>query len=205
MRIIPAIDIINGKCVRLTKGDYSTQKMYSPNPVEVAKEFEAAGIRYLHLVDLDGARSGAIVNHKVLNAIATETNLVIDFGGGVKSDADLKIAFDNGAHQITAGSIAVKDPEKVYAWIAKYSPEKIILGADCLNRRIAVQGWQDTTGIDVVDFIKGYKAKGISNVICTDIAKDGMLQGAANGLYADILNNVNISLMARRSMKATLH
>lgn len=196
MRIIPAIDIIDGKCVRLTKGDYSTQKIYNQNPVDVAKEFEAAGIQYLHLVDLDGARSGSIVNHKVLNAIATQTNLIIDFGGGVKSDVDLKIAFDNGTNQITAGSIAVKNPEQVYRWIAKYGPEKIILGADCLNRKIAVQGWQDSTDLDVIDFIKSYKAKGISNVICTDISKDGMLQGAANELYTEILANVYINLIA---------
>jgi len=196
MRIIPAIDIIDGKCVRLTKGDYSTQKIYNQNPVEAAKEFEAAGIQYLHLVDLDGARSGSIVNHKVLNDVATQTNLIIDFGGGVKSDADLKIAFDNGANQITAGSIAVKNPEEVYKWIAKYGTEKIILGADCLNRKIAIQGWQDSTDLDVIDFIKNYKIKGISNVICTDISKDGMLQGAANELYTEILDNVNINLIA---------
>lgn len=196
MRIIPAIDIIDGKCVRLTRGDYSTQKIYNQNPVEAAKEFEAAGIQYLHLVDLDGARSGSIINHKVLNDIATQTNLIIDFGGGVKSDADLKIAFDNGANQITAGSIAVKNPEQVYGWIAKYGSEKIILGADCLDRKIAVQGWQDSTDLDVIDFIKSYKTKGISNVICTDISKDGMLKGAANELYTEILVNVNISLIA---------
>jgi phosphoribosylformimino-5-aminoimidazole carboxamide ribotide isomerase len=196
MRIIPAIDIINGKCVRLTKGDYSTQKTYNNNPVEVAKEFEAAGIQYLHLVDLDGAKSGHIVNHQVLNAIANETGLVIDFGGGVKTDADLKVAFDSGASQITAGSIAVKSPEIVYQWIATYGSDKIILGADCMNRKIAIQGWQDSTELDVIDFIKMYKTKGIDNVICTDIAKDGMLQGAANDLYSDILNAVNINLIA---------
>jgi phosphoribosylformimino-5-aminoimidazole carboxamide ribotide isomerase len=196
MRIIPAIDIIDGKCVRLTKGDYSTQKTYNNNPVEVAKEFEAAGIKYLHLVDLDGAKSGHIVNHKVLNTIANETGLIIDFGGGVKTDADLKIAFDSGASQITAGSIAVKSPEIVYQWIATYGSDKIILGADCMNRKIAIQGWQDATEFDVIDFIKMYKTKGIDNVICTDIAKDGMLQGAANDLYLDILNAVNINLIA---------
>jgi phosphoribosylformimino-5-aminoimidazole carboxamide ribotide isomerase len=196
MRIIPAIDIIDGKCVRLTKGDYSTKKIYNQNPVESAKEFEAAGIQYLHLVDLDGARSGSIVNHKVLNDIATQTNLIIDFGGGVKNDTDLKLAFDNGANQITAGSIAVKNAEQVYKWIAKYGPEKIILGADCLNRKIAVQGWQDNTKLEVIAFIKSYKEKGINNVICTDISKDGMLQGAANELYTEILNNVNINLIA---------
>ena len=196
MRIIPAIDIIDGKCVRLTKGDYSTQKTYNNNPVEVAKEFEAAGIKYLHVVDLDGAKSGHIVNHKVLNAIANETNLTIDFGGGVKTDTDLKIAFDNGASQITAGSIAVKSPNVVYQWIETYGADKIILGADCMNRKIAIQGWQDNTEIDVIDFITLYKSKGISNVICTDIAKDGMLQGAANELYTDILSAVNINLIA---------
>jgi phosphoribosylformimino-5-aminoimidazole carboxamide ribotide isomerase len=196
MRIIPAIDIIDGKCVRLTKGDYSTQKTYNNNPVEVAKEFEAAGIKYLHLVDLDGAKSGHIVNHKVLDAIANETGLIIDFGGGIKTVADLKIAFDNGASQITAGSIAVKSPEIVYQWIATYGSDKIILGADCMNRKIAIQGWQDATGLDVIDFIKMYKTKGIDNIICTDIAKDGMLQGAANDLYSDILNAVNINLIA---------
>ena len=196
MRIIPAIDIIDGKCVRLTKGDYSTQKTYNNNPVEVAKEFEASGIKYLHVVDLDGAKSGHIVNHKVLNAIANATNLIIDFGGGVKTDADLTLAFDNGASQITAGSVAVKSPEIVYQWIETYGADKIILGADCMNRKIAIQGWQDNTEIDVTDFITMYKTKGISNVICTDIAKDGMLQGAANELYKNILSTVNINLIA---------
>jgi len=196
MRIIPAIDIIDGKCVRLTKGDYSTQKTYNDNPVEVAKEFEAAGIKYLHVVDLDGAKSGHIINYKVLNAIATQTGLQIDFGGGVKTDADLQLAFDNGANQITAGSIAVKSPEVVYKWIEAYGADKIILGADCMSRKIAIQGWQDTTEIDVIDFIKQYKSNGISNVICTDIAKDGMLQGAANELYTDILSAVPINLIA---------
>jgi phosphoribosylformimino-5-aminoimidazole carboxamide ribotide isomerase len=196
MRIIPAIDIIDGKCVRLTKGDYSTKKTYNDNPVEVAKEFEAAGIKYLHVVDLDGAKSGHIINHKVLHAIATQTNLKIDFGGGVKTDADLQLAFNNGANQITAGSIAVKSPDVVYKWIETYGADKIILGADCMNRKIAIQGWQDNTEIDVIDFITLYKTKGINNVICTDIAKDGMLQGAANDLYTDILSKVNVNLIA---------
>jgi len=196
MRIIPAIDIIDGKCVRLTKGDYSTQKTYNHNPVEVAKQFEAAGIKYLHVVDLDGAKSGHIINHKVLNAIANATTLSIDFGGGVKTDADLKVAFDSGASQITAGSIAVKSPDVVYQWIETYGTDKIILGADCMNRKIAIQGWQDNTEIDVIDFITLYKSKGISTVICTDIAKDGMLLGAANELYTDILSAVKINLVA---------
>lgn len=196
MRIIPAIDIINGKCVRLTKGDYSTQKIYNEKPLEVAKQFEAAGIRYLHLVDLDGAKSGRIVNQKVLNAIASQTNLNIDFGGGIKSEADIAVAFDNGATQITAGSIAVKNPELVYEWISKYGADKIILGADCRNRKIAINGWLQDSETDVLDFIKDYWAKGITNVICTDIAKDGMLMGPSEELYQEIITSTNIGLIA---------
>lgn len=196
MRIIPAIDIINGKCVRLTKGDYSTQKIYNNSPVEVAKEFEAAGIKYLHVVDLDGAKAGHIINHKVLETIAAQTSLVIDFGGGIKSEADLEIAFKSGATQITVGSIAVKDPGLVYEWLTRYGADKIILGADCLNRKIATAGWQKNSGLDVTDFIKGYETKGIRNVICTDISKDGMLQGPSNQLYEEILSAVNINLIA---------
>ncbi|MES2487738.1 MAG: HisA/HisF-related TIM barrel protein, partial [Bacteroidota bacterium] len=174
MRIIPAIDIINGKCVRLTKGDYSTQKIYNENPVEAAKQFEAAGLKYLHVVDLDGAKSGSIINHKVLNAIASETGLQVDFGGGIKTDTDIAKAFDNGAAQITAGSIAVKEPEQVIKWLATYGAGKIILGADCRNRKIAINGWQQDSDIDVINFIKAYQEKGIITAICTDIAKDGM-------------------------------
>lgn len=197
MRIIPAIDIINGKCVRLTKGDYGTQKIYNNNPVEVAKQFEDAGIQYLHLVDLDGAKSGKIINHKVLNAIATNTNLKIDFGGGLKTDDDLKIAFENGASQITAGSIAVRDPKTVYDWILKYGSEKIILGADCRNRKIATNGWQQGSSLDVLSFIRDYEKMGIVNVICTDIEKDGMLKGPSNALYLEIITaSANISLIA---------
>lgn len=197
MRIIPAIDIINGKCVRLTKGDYGTQKIYNNNPVEVAKQFEDAGIKYLHLVDLDGAKSGKIINHKVLNAIATNTNLKIDFGGGLKTDDDLKIAFENGASQITAGSIAVRDPETVYDWILEYGAEKIILGADCRNRKIATNGWQQGSSLDVLSFIRDYEKKGITNVICTDIEKDGMLKGPSNALYLEIITaSANINLIA---------
>ncbi|ALM47783.1 1-(5-phosphoribosyl)-5-[(5-phosphoribosylamino)methylideneamino] imidazole-4-carboxamide isomerase [Flavobacterium psychrophilum] len=197
MRIIPAIDIIDGKCVRLTKGDYGTQKIYNNNPVEVAKQFEDAGIQYLHLVDLDGAKSGKIINHKVLNAIATNTNLKIDFGGGLKTDNDLKIAFENGASQITAGSIAVKDPETVYDWILEYGAEKIILGADCRNRKIATNGWQQDSSLDILSFITDYKRRGITNVICTDIEKDGMLKGPSNALYLEIITaSANINLIA---------
>lgn len=196
MRIIPAIDIINGKCVRLTKGDYATQKTYNENPVEVARSFEDAGIKYLHLVDLDGAKSGSIVNHKVLESIATQTNLTIDFGGGVKSDTDIQKAFEYGASQITAGSIAVKNTEKVAEWLSRYGAEKIILGADCNNRKIAVNGWLQESDTDVLEFIQGYQEKGIKTVICTDIAKDGMLQGPSTNLYKEIIGSANINLIA---------
>ncbi|WP_417368158.1 1-(5-phosphoribosyl)-5-[(5-phosphoribosylamino)methylideneamino]imidazole-4-carboxamide isomerase [Flavobacterium beibuense] len=196
MRIIPAIDIINGKCVRLTKGDYATQKTYNENPVEVARSFEDAGIKYLHLVDLDGAKSGSIVNHKVLESIATQTNLIIDFGGGVKSNTDIQKAFEYGASQITAGSIAVKNSEKVAEWLSQYGPDKIILGADCNNRKIAVNGWLQESDTDVLEFIQGYQKKGIKTVICTDIAKDGMLQGPSTNLYKEIIGSANINLIA---------
>jgi len=196
MRIIPAIDILNGKCVRLTKGDYSTQKIYNENPVEAAKQFEDAGLKYLHVVDLDGAKAGAIINHKVLNAIASQTNLQIDFGGGIKSDADIKTAFDNGASQITAGSIAVKNPDQVIKWLSIYGADKIILGADCRNRKIALNGWQQDSETDVIAFIQAYQQKGIATVICTDIAKDGMLQGPSEALYTEILGSAKVNLIA---------
>ena len=196
MRIIPAIDIIEGKCVRLSKGDYNTKKVYNEHPLEVAKSFEANGIEYLHLVDLDGAKSKHIVNHKILDRICTETNLKVDFGGGLKSDEDVKIAFESGANQITGGSIAVKNPEIFKAWLAQYGSEKIILGADCKNRKIATSGWLETSELDVVDFIKAYENDGVCYVVCTDIAKDGMLQGAANQLYSEILAQTNVRLIA---------
>jgi phosphoribosylformimino-5-aminoimidazole carboxamide ribotide isomerase len=196
MRIIPAIDIIGGKCVRLSKGDYSTKKIYNENPLEVAKEFEANGIQFLHVVDLDGARSNHIVNYKIVHEIATKTNLKVDFGGGLKSDEDLKIAFANGASQITGGSIAVKNPELFQEWIKTYGSEKIILGADCLNRKIATHGWLQTSALDVIDFISEYEGKGIQYVICTDISKDGMLEGTSNELYAEIIGKTNICLIA---------
>jgi len=197
MRIIPAIDIIEGKCVRLTKGDYSTKKVYSENPVEVAKEFEAAGIQYLHVVDLDGAKAKHIVNYKVLEQISSKTNLKIDFGGGLKSNEDLHIAFNSGAKQITGGSIAVKNPEIFEGWIAKYGGVKIILGADCNNEKIAVSGWQEESDMEVIPFIQSYKNKGVKYVICTDIAKDGMLEGPSFDLYKRILNaSKDIKLIA---------
>lgn len=196
MRIIPAIDIIDGKCVRLTKGDYSTQKIYNENPLEVAKQFEANGIDYLHVVDLDGAKSKHIVNHKILETIAATTNLKVDFGGGIKTDEDIKIAFESGANQVTCGSIAVKKPGIFLDWLAQYGNQKIILGADCHHRKIATDGWLESSEMDVLDFIKAYELKGVSYVICTDIAKDGMLQGTSNKLYKEILQETNIQLVA---------
>ena len=196
MRIIPAIDIIEGKCVRLTKGDYNTKKIYNENPLEVAKEFEANGIQYLHLVDLDGAKSKHIVNHKILESIASETNLKVDFGGGLKSDDDLRIAFECGANQITGGSIAANNPDIFLKWLTKYGSEKIILGADCKNRKIATNGWLESSELDVVDFIKDYESKGIDYVICTDITKDGMLQGTSNELYREIISKSEVKLIA---------
>ncbi len=187
MRIIPAIDIIDGKCVRLSKGDYSTKIIYNENPLEVAKAFEAHGIEYLHLVDLDGAKSSQIVNHKILEQIATQTRLKIDFGGGLKSDADLKIAFESGANQITGGSIAVKNRAVFESWIIQYGSGSIILGADAMNEKVAVSGWLEDSNLDLNPFIQDYQNKGIQYVICTDIAKDGMLEGPSFDLYATIL------------------
>lgn len=197
MRIIPAIDIIEGKCVRLSQGDYNTKKIYNENPLEVAKEFEDHGIEYLHLVDLDGAKSKHIVNHKVLEQIASNTKLKIDFGGGLKSDEDLKIAFENGASQITGGSIAVKNPEIFESWLQKFGSEKIILGADANNEKVATNGWLDESELELIPFILQYEQKGVEYVICTDISKDGMLQGPSTDLYRRILDNTkNIKLIA---------
>ena len=196
MRIIPAIDIIDGKCVRLSKGDYSTQKTYNENPLEVAKAFEDHGIEYLHLVDLDGAKSKHIVNHKVLETIATKTNLKIDFGGGLKTDEDLRIAFESGAQQITGGSIAVKQPEVFSQWISSYGAEKIILGADVKGEYIATDGWLETSDQSLFDFLAHYQAKGIQYTICTDISKDGMLQGPSFDLYQKIIAETQVKLIA---------
>ncbi|MFH4969026.1 1-(5-phosphoribosyl)-5-[(5-phosphoribosylamino)methylideneamino]imidazole-4-carboxamide isomerase [Gaetbulibacter sp. M240] len=188
MRIIPAIDIIDGKCVRLTKGDYDTKKVYSENPLDMAKAFEDSGIQYLHVVDLDGAKAKHIVNYKVLERIASKTTLKIDFGGGLKSDADVHIAFNSGARQITGGSIAVKDPELFESWLEKYGSSKIILGADSNNNKIAISGWTEESDKNVIPFIKAYQRKGVQYVICTDIAKDGMLEGPSTNLYKDIIS-----------------
>jgi phosphoribosylformimino-5-aminoimidazole carboxamide ribotide isomerase len=203
MRIIPAIDIIDGKCVRLTKGDYSTKKIYNENPLEVAKEFEAAGIEYLHVVDLDGAKASQIINYKILEQIASKTNLKIDFGGGLKSNKDLEIAFNSGAHQITGGSIAVKNSLIFKSWIEKYGSQKIILGADFYpdtsGGKIATNGWQEESSLELIPFIKGYQQKGIQYVICTDISKDGMLEGPSFNMYKEILESDDL-----RGSEATL-
>jgi len=201
MRIIPAIDIIDGKCVRLTKGDYSTKKIYNENPLEVAKEFEDAGIEYLHVVDLDGAKASQIINYKVLEQIASKTNLKIDFGGGLKTDKDLEIAFNSGADQITGGSIAVKNSAIFESWIEKYGANKIILGADFYpdtsGGKIATNGWQEESTLELIPFIKGYQSKGIQYVICTDISKDGMLQGPSFDIYKEILSEAkDVKLIA---------
>lgn len=187
IELIPAIDIIGGKCVRLSKGDYSTQKVYNEKPLEVALEFEANGINRLHLVDLDGAKAGHIINHKVLEKIASRTSLVIDFGGGLKTTDDLRIAFGSGAQMVTGGSIAVKNPDEFARWIEEYGPERIILGSDVRERKIAVSGWTETSERDIFEFLNDYIGKGITQTICTDISKDGMLQGPAIGLYKEIL------------------
>ena len=196
MRICPAIDLIEGKCVRLSKGDYATIKIYNESPLEVAKAFEAHGIEYLHLVDLDGAKSKHIVNYKVLETLASQTSLKIDFGGGLKSDQDIKIAFESGAAQITGGSIAVKAPEIFNNWLKRYGTEKIILGADVKGLKIATDGWLETSDQSLFEFIEYYKSQGIEYVICTDISKDGMLEGPAFALYQKLLAKVQIKLIA---------
>ena len=190
IELIPAIDIIDGKCVRLTQGDYATKKVYNEDPLEVAKMFEGNGIRRLHVVDLDGAREGRIINYRILERIATRTSLIIDFGGGLKQEDDLEIAFESGAQMVTGGSIAVKNPEMFTSWISKFGSEKIILGADAKEKKIAISGWEETTSQELIPFIKGYYDKGITKVICTDIARDGMLQGPAIDLYKEIRDEI---------------
>ncbi len=190
IEIIPAIDIIGGKCVRLSQGDYDQKTVYNENPLEVAKMFEDAGIRRLHLVDLDGAKAHHIINFKTLETITSKTSLVVDFGGGIKSDDDLKIAFECGASMITGGSIAVQKPETFSEWLTRYGGEKIILGADAKKGKIAVGGWLETTEIELIPFVDKYMQQGISKVICTDIDKDGMLQGPSIALYKQMLEKL---------------
>ena len=190
MQIIPAIDLIGGKCVRLSQGDYSSKKEYHDDPLEMAKRFEGAGIQRLHLVDLDGAKAKKIVNGEVLQRISAGTSLQVDFGGGIQADEEIEKAFELGAKQVTGGSIAVKNAELFKAWIKTYGTEKIILGADAKDRKIAVGGWEETTSVDLIPFIKDYVGMGISYVICTDVAKDGLLQGPSVELYKDILTEI---------------
>lgn len=196
MKIIPAIDIIDGKCVRLSKGDYDTKKIYHENPLDIAKEYEANGIQYLHLVDLDGAKAKTIKNLKTLKVLASETNLIIDFGGGIKTRESLESAFNAGANQVTIGSIAVENLELCIDWINEFGAEKLILGADCLDRKVKTSGWLENSDLDVIAFIQSYQNKGIKDVICTDISKDGMLEGPSFELYKEILNQSKVSLIA---------
>ncbi len=193
MRVIPAIDIIEGKCVRLSKGDYATKKIYNENPLEVARAFEDHGAEFLHLVDLDGARARQIINYDILEQIASRTSLKIDFGGGLNSEEDLEIAFNSGAKQITGGSIAVRRPEVFLDWLGRFGPEKIILGADAKDEKVAISGWQEETALDLIPFIEAHQKKGIRYVICTDISKDGMLEGPAEKLYQKIIDKTKIN------------
>lgn len=196
MRIIVALDIIGGKCVRLTKGDFSTKKIYNEDPTEVARQIEDNGISYLHLVDLDGAKNKKVENLKVLEKISAKTNLKIDFGGGLRSFEDLLTVFNAGARQVTAGSIALTDPQLFLEWLAKLGQEKLILGADCINRKVSTGGWLENSDKDIISFISDYRSKGVKYTICTDIKKDGMLQGPSLVLYREILRSVKIKLIA---------
>ncbi|HPX98915.1 MAG TPA: 1-(5-phosphoribosyl)-5-[(5-phosphoribosylamino)methylideneamino]imidazole-4-carboxamide isomerase [Bacteroidaceae bacterium] len=189
MEIVPAIDIIDGKCVRLSKGDFNTSKIYGDNPLEMAKMFADAGLKRLHLVDLDGARSRHIVNTRTLESIAGNTDLIIDFGGGVKSRRDIDTAFDCGASMVIVGSTAITDRELMYEWIEEFGEDRIILGADVRNGLISVNGWKEDSNLKLDDFLKEYSAKGITRVLCTDINRDGMLQGPATELYRSILRD----------------
>ena len=188
MEIIPAIDIIDGKCVRLTQGDYEQKTIYNENPLEVAKAFEGAGLKRLHLVDLDGAKEGTVKNWVVLQQIAARTTLSIDFGGGIKQDKDLKIVFESGAAYATIGSLAVKQREVFVSWLNEYGADKFLLGADVKSEKIAIAGWLETTDIDIYDFLKDYVSQGIQQVFCTDVSKDGKLEGPAIDLYKKIID-----------------
>jgi phosphoribosylformimino-5-aminoimidazole carboxamide ribotide isomerase len=203
MRIIPAIDIINGSCVRLTQGNFSEKVVYSDDPVEMARKFEGEGLKYLHLVDLDGAKSGGIVNWRILEEITQQTNLVVDFGGGIKSEEDLKVALNAGANQVTCGSIAVKEPATVQRWLEQYGPNKLILGADVLEDMIAVSGWQEKTTLSIEDLLHHYIPNGMDHVICTDVSTDGMLGGPNFDLYRSILQTFpHIHLIASGGIRS---
>jgi phosphoribosylformimino-5-aminoimidazole carboxamide ribotide isomerase len=197
MQIIPAIDIIDGKCVRLTEGDYAQKTIYNENPLEVAKAFEDAGIKRLHLVDLDGAKAGVVKNWKVLESIALHTKLVIDFGGGIKTDQDVALVFERGASLATIGSIAVANPELFLNWVSTYGAHAFFLGADVKDNLIAVNGWMKTSNISINDFISGYLERGITNIFCTDVTKDGRLEGPSTVLYQSLLTKFpNLKLVA---------
>ena len=189
IQIIPAIDIIDGKCVRLTQGDYSRKTVYNEDPVEIAKMFEDYGIKRLHTVDLDGAKSSHVINYKTIERIATATNLTIDFGGGIKSNSDIEIAFSSGAKLVTIGSIAVKRPELMFEWISNYGCERLILGADVKNGLISINGWKEEGNDELMPFIEKYIEHGINNVLCTDIARDGMLKGPSTDMYKRIMSS----------------
>ena len=189
MRIIPAIDIIEGKCVRLTQGDYTQKKVYNENPLEIAKSFEDAGLKYLHLVDLDGARAGKVTNWKVIDTITSNTKLEVDFGGGIKTSEEVGKLFDSGIRQVNLGSIAVKNPKLVEEWIGSHGADKIILSADVKNEMIAIGGWMENSTIPIFDFIRDYLKKGIRYITCTDISTDGMLQGPNVNLYKKLLES----------------
>ena len=197
IELIPAIDIINGQCVRLTKGDYEQKKIYNNNPAEVAREFERLGFKRLHVVDLDGAKSKHIVNDAVLKAITSSTNLIVDFGGGIKTEADIEKAFAAGAAMVTVGSIAVTQPELFMQWLEKYGAERMILGADVRNGKISINGWKEDSAEDLLPFLKQYVDKGVHNVLCTEISKDGTLSGPATDLYKQIMSEYpNLHLIA---------
>jgi phosphoribosylformimino-5-aminoimidazole carboxamide ribotide isomerase len=196
MRIIVALDIIGGKCVRLTQGDFKSKKVYNEDPLSVARQIEDNGLKFIHLVDLDGAKNKKIENIKVLEKIAAKTNLKIDFGGGLRSYEDLLTLFNAGAKQVTAGSIAVTDPDLFMDWLTKLGQEKIILGADFINRKVSTGGWLENSDKDILTFISDYRSRGVKYTICTDIKKDGMLSGPSTSLYKEILGSVKINLIA---------
>lgn len=204
IELIPAIDIIDGKCVRLSQGEYDSKKIYNENPLEVAKEFEACGLKRLHVVDLDGAASSHIVNYRTLELLAGHTALAVDFGGGIKTDEDLRIAFESGAKMVTLGSVAVKSPDLFRKWLAAYGSERIILGADAKGGKIAVGGWKEESGEELMPFLEQYIKEGVSQVLCTDISRDGMLQGPATGLYREIMQAFpDIHLIASGGVSGT--
>ncbi len=196
MRIIIAIDIIGGKCVRLTRGDFSTEKVYSEDPLVIAKQIEDNGLKYLHLVDLDGARNRRIENLGVLETIAGKTGLTIDYGGGLRSGDDIKRVFEAGAKQVTAGSIAIKQPDHFLELLDEFGSDKLILGADFSDRKLSASGWLENSEIDIMDFISGYASKGVKYVICTDIGKDGMLEGPSAEIYKEIISETDVKLIA---------